>query len=121
MKSKMIWAVIAIMCMFTVAANAQAHYGRGGGRGYYNGYRGGHYYNGGAYYGGRGYARGGYYGGGACYGGYPVAPGAYCAPVVIAPRPRYYAPGYAYGYGGGYGYRGRGFYGRPRVNLNIGF
>lgn len=124
MKSKMILAAIAFLFMVTGSASAQSHYrnnGRGNGNnggynngGYNNGgnsygYNNGNYNNGGCnngnYY-GRGRGRGNGYGRARGY--YRPRPVAYCQPVVIAPGPRYYAPPrYAYG--------------RPRVNINIGF
>lgn len=107
MKSKIILAVVALLCTFTLSAEAQGRHGRGNGYGnrgnhhganyaYHNGYGGG-YRNNCAPVRPRGY--------------YRPRPAAYCQPVVIAPRPRYYAPRYAYGPR----------YVRPRVNINIGF
>lgn len=119
-------AVIALICTFTISAQAQGRYRGGNGydngynnngynnNGYNNGYNnGGHCGNGNAYnnncnneYGGNGYGNG--YGRRARRGYYRPRPVTYCQPVVIAPRPRYCPPPrYAYG--------------RPRININIGF
>jgi hypothetical protein len=111
MKSKIILAVAVLIGTFAVSAHAQGRHGRGNGYdGYNNSYNNGGNCGGNAYqndcnngYRGSGYGNG--YGRRRGY--YRPRPATYCQPVVIAPRPRYYAPRYAYG--------------RPRININIGF
>lgn len=118
MKSRIFFAVFALLMSVATLAEAQPRGRHNHDRNGYNDYDNNRGYNNGR--GNNGYYqnRGGYgYGNGNCNNGYGRGrrayrrPVTYCAPapVVYAAPPRYYAP------------RPVIYRGRPRVNINIGF